>query len=89
MSPGLFKEFIIFVPGFTRENEDAGFFFLISSCCFGINQENLKQGESEISFHNEISGKLLFRLSLCCNKLLGRAALRVLSNIHGGPLLQR
>ena len=45
------------------------------------------QWESKITLCNPSGGKLLLRLSLSYNKLLGRIAFRILSNIHGGALL--
>ena len=85
MSPGLFQEFMVFVPGVTQGNEDAGSaqdFILLFRCKSG----ELGTGKSEISLYNVSGRKFLLRFSSCCNKLLGRAALRVLSNIHGGAL---
>ena len=51
---------------------------------FGLYQEN--KGKSKIPLFNPRGGKLLDRPS-SNNKLLGRAAFRVLTNIHDGVLL--
>ena len=46
----------------------------------------MKQGKSEIPLCNPSGGKLLLRVSSICKKLLRRATLSVLSNIHDGAL---
>ena len=52
-----------------------------------------KQGEFEIPFYNPSGGKFLLRPSSSYNKLLGRVAFRILSNIplkiHDGALLRK
>ena len=48
-----------------------------------------KQGESKIPLCNPSDGKLLLRPSASYNKLFGRIALRILSNIQDGALLQK
>ena len=58
MSPGLFQDFMVFIPGVTQENQDVGH-FKISCCCFGVNQDNWEAGELEIPLCNSSSGKLL------------------------------
>ena len=73
MSLGLFEDFVVFVPGVTQGNENAGSvqdFILLFWCKLG-----------------ELGSR--GRLSSCCNKLLGRAALRVLSSIHHEALPRR
>ena len=65
MSPGLFQDFMVFVPGVTQGNEDAGStqdFILLFRCKAG----ELGSRKSKISL---FSGReFLLRLSSCCNK---------------------
>ena len=44
MSPGLFQDFMVFVPGVTQGMGTQGQ-RKISSCCFGVNHENQEAGE--------------------------------------------
>ena len=89
MSPGLFEDFMVFVPGVIQGNEDAGSaqdFILLFRC----KSRELGSRESPrfpctMSVVRSFSSDFL-RVG---NKLLGRAALRVLSNIHGGALPRR
>ena len=57
----------------------------ISFCYFC--QRISMQGESKITLCNPSGGKLLLRPSSSYNKLLGRIAFRILSNIHDEAVL--
>ena len=59
--------------------------FKISSCYFC--QRIRRQRESKITLCNASGGKFLLRPSSSYNKLLGRIAFRILSNIHDGAFL--
>ena len=53
---------------------------------FGVNQEEKKAGGVQDSLVLPSGGKLLLGPSSSYNKLLGRVAFRILSNIHDGSL---
>ena len=62
MSPGLFQDFMVFVPGVTEGNENAGSvqdFILLFLC---ISRELGGRGSPRFP----CGGKLLLRLSSCC-----------------------
>ena len=67
--------FCLFVPGVTQGNEDAmgvqGFIFLLLMLIKGIR----RYSECKIPLPNPSGGKLLLRLSVSYNKLLGLAYL--------------
>ena len=81
--------FCLFVPGVTQENQDAmgvqGFIFLLSMLIKGIR----RYSEWKIPLPNPSGGKLLFRLSVSYNKLLGSGVSRTLPNIYDGAFLQK
>ena len=88
MSLGLFQEFIVFVSGVTQGTEDLGSvqdFVLLLWC-----ESGELGGRGSPRFPSVITVvKLLLRLYSRSNKLFGRVALRVLSNIHDRALLQK
>ena len=81
--------FCLFVPGVTQGNEDAmgvqGFIFLLLMLIKGIR----RYSECKIPLPNPSGGKLLLKLSVSYNKLLGSGVSRTLSNIYDGAFLQK
>ena len=80
--------FCLFVPGVTQRNEDAmgvqGFIFLLLMLIKGIR----RYSECKIPLPNPSGGKLLLRLSVSYNKLLGSGVSRTLSSISDEAFLQ-
>ena len=63
--------------------------FHLSVFVFGVYEKNWEAGEVQDSLVYPCGGKHLLRPSSSYNKLLGRVAFKILSNIHGGALLRK
>ena len=63
--------------------------FTLLLLCLVLIKRIRRQGVSEIALCNPSGAKLPVRPSSTYNKLLGRIAFRILSNIHDGALLQK
>ena len=83
MSPGLFQDFMVFVSGFTQGNENGGSvqdFILLFLCKSG---ELGGRGNPRFPCVTSVVGSFS---SDFLRAVTGKAALRVLSNIHHGAL---
>ena len=84
MSPGLFQDFLVFVPCVTQGNEDTGSVQDFNLLFWCDPRELECRGSPRFPCVTPVVESFSSRLSSSSNKLLGSIALTVWSNIYDG-----